>query len=269
MTSFVAWVAVDNRAPSSVYFASDSRLSTDTWQWDFGRKLFASQTYPDILGYVGDAFFPSQILGQIIDLIDLGVLFNSKDDVEQKLDKIKFFLYQVAGKYPFLSGVCIYYCSRFDKGGTPSLRSTFRMYRLWWRDNQWQSERIGIPTRKSGAITIDGSGKIEIESAINIWKQSPHKDTSRSIFSAFCDALEKGGDLRSGGAPQLAGIHRKGNGKYFGIVNHKKRFFLGLPVHNLESPNKLNWFNDIFEVTDGATKKRQPDAQKHLDLSSG
>jgi hypothetical protein len=267
MTSFVAWIAVDNRAPSSVYFASESRLSADKLHWDFGRKLFASHVSPDIFGYVGDALFPSQILGQIIDLIDSGVLFTASDDIERKLDKMKFFLNQVAGKYPFLDKVCIYYCSRLDREGRSSLHSTFRMYRLWWADNKWQSERIGMPT-KSGAIIADGSGRAEIKSAIDIWQQSPHKETSRSFFSAFCDALEKAEDPYSGGAPQLVGIHRKGNAKYFGGVHKNKRFFLGLPVSDPESPNNINWFNDIFEIADGETKKRRPDAQKHHDLPS-
>jgi hypothetical protein len=265
MTSFIAWVAVDERAPSAVYFASESRLSTDTWHWDFGRKLFASQTYPDIFGYVGDVLFPSQILGQVIDLIDAGLLFTPEDNVDQKLDKIKFFLYQVAGGYTNLAGVYIYYCSRLDKGGKSSLRSTFRIYRLYSRNNQWLSERIGMPM-KSGPIVIDGSGKEQIVNAIKEWGQSPHKDTSRSMFSAFCDAIEFAKDARSGGAPQLVGVHRKGPAKYFGIVHKNRRYFLGLPVANPENPNRINWFNDIFEITDGKTKKRQIGVQRHQDV---
>jgi hypothetical protein len=266
MTSFVAWLAVDDRAPSSVYFASESRLSLNTWHWDFGRKLFASQAYPDIFAYVGDVLFPSQIIGQIIDLIDAGILFVPKDGIEEKLDKIKYFLYQVAGKYTNLGEVKIYYCSRLDQGGQSSLRSTFRMYRIWWRNNDWHSERIGMPS-KSGVIIMDGSGKMEIQKAIEVWENSLHKDTSRSIFSAFCDALEKAVDPFSGGAPQLVGIHRKGNSKYFGVVHKNKRFFLGLPVSDPEIPNNINWFNDIFEIADGKTKKRQSGAQKHHDIN--
>lgn len=267
MTSFIAWVAVDERAPSAVYFASDSRLSTNTWHWDYGRKLFASQTYPDIFGYVGDVLFPSQILSQIIDLIDSGVLFSPKDDVDEKLKKIKFFLYQVASEYPNLGDVYIYYCSRFDKDGKSSMQSSFRMYRLCYRNNQWLSERIGMPM-KSGSIVIDGSGKEYVKDAIKEWEQSPHKDTSRSMFSAFCDALERAKDSRSGGAAQLVGIHRKGNAKYFGVVHKNKRYFLGLPVSNPENPNNINWFNDIFEIASGKTKKRQAGVQKHKDIPS-
>ena len=88
------------------------------------------------------------------------------------------------------------------------------------------------------------------------------------MFSAFCDAIELAKDSRSGGAPQLVGIHRKGNAKYFGVVNKNKRYFLGLPVSNPENPNNINWFNDIFEIANGKTKKRQAGVQKHKDIPS-
>lgn len=265
MTSFIAWVGTDSRAPSSVYFASESRLSTSSWHWDFGRKLFASQAYPDIFGYVGDVLFPSQILGQLVDLIDSNILFTEKDDMEQKLDKIKFFLHQVTSGYPYLKGVYIYYCSRIDIEGKSSLHSTFHMNRLSWISERWHSEKIELPS-KSGAIVMDGSGKTIIQNAIGIWENSLHKDTSRSIFSAFCDAVDEAKDSYSGGAPQLVGIHRKGNAKYFGVVYKGKRYFLGLPVASPNTPNNINWFNEIFEIADGDSKKRRIGAQKHKDI---
>ena len=75
MTSFVAWVGVDARGPASIYLASDSRISwvdpDKTFEtWDYGRKLFASKKYPEIFGYFGDTLFPSQMLGQVLDLIE-------------------------------------------------------------------------------------------------------------------------------------------------------------------------------------------------------
>lgn len=268
MTSFIAWVGVDSHAPSSVYFASDSRLSTDSMQWDFGRKLFASKISPDIFGYVGDVLFPSQILSQLVDIIDSGILFLENDSVEKKLDKIRSFLKQVTKGYPnvYLEDINIYYCSRVDVGGQPSIRSTFNIYRLSWSSAQWFFEPIQLPN-KSGAIVIDGTGQFVVKNSIEIWENSKHKDTSRSIFSAFCDALETGGDPDSGGAPQLVGIYRKWNAKYFGIVTKGNRYFLGLPVVISATPNNIHWFNDIFEITDGETKERRIDAQKHQDIA--
>ena len=77
MTSLAAWVGVDGRGTSSLYFVSDSRL---TWapaglEWSLGRKLFASKTTTDIFGYCGDVLFPSLVLGQLESLLNASVLF--------------------------------------------------------------------------------------------------------------------------------------------------------------------------------------------------
>jgi hypothetical protein len=72
MTSLVSWIGVDSLAPASIYLASDSRISWgNRLTWDYSRKLFASRNHPEILGYFGDVLFPSQVLGQLIDLVSL------------------------------------------------------------------------------------------------------------------------------------------------------------------------------------------------------
>lgn len=66
MTSLVVWTGVDSRAPASIYLASDSRLSWDNGDtWDFGRKVFASHRYPDILGYYGEVFLLHKSSGRL------------------------------------------------------------------------------------------------------------------------------------------------------------------------------------------------------------
>ncbi len=277
MTSFVAWAGIDNRAVASIYFASDSRLTgplkydsvtgktLDIWHWDYGRKLFASRCYPDIFGYVGDVLFPSQILGQMVDLIDSGTLFEADDSPENKLEKMIGFFDQASQGYPYMQGVKIIYCSRLDFERHASLRSTFRIFSLTRGDLEWNVKPWGIPG-KSGEILIDGSGKNDIEAALRKWRQSEHKETSRSIFSAFCDGLESTIDPNSGGAPQLVGVHRKGTGKYFGIIYKEQSYFLGLPFKRPQNSDRIEWFNDLFEIASGKTKKRQPTAQKHKDI---
>lgn len=277
MTSFVAWVGIDERAIASVYFASDSRLTgplkydsatgkiLDAWHWDYGRKLYATRCYPDIWGYVGDVLFPSQILGQMVDLIDSGTLFESGDNPERKLKKMIGFFDLASQGYPYMQDVKIIYCSRLDFDYNPSIRSKFRVFILTKRSTDWDVKRLGIPN-KSREILIEGSGKVDIEAALVRWGESQHKGTSRSIFSAFCDGLEKTTDPNSGGAPQLVGVHRKGVGKYFGIVYQQQNYFLGLPFKRPQNSDRIEWFNDLFEVTSGKTKKRLFTAKKHDDI---
>ena len=76
MTMLVSWIGIDTHGPTSAYIAADSRISWNmTNKFDFGKKVFASKKYPEILGYAGDVLFPSIVLEQIIELIDADVLF--------------------------------------------------------------------------------------------------------------------------------------------------------------------------------------------------
>ncbi|MEL7658292.1 MAG: hypothetical protein AAGU75_20550, partial [Bacillota bacterium] len=276
-TSFITWVGIDERAVSSVYFASDSRLSLsykdpntgktiNNWLWDHGRKLFACQNFPDIFGYVGDVLFPSQILSELVDLIDTGVIFGTEDHPDKRMEKIISFLEEAAIGYPFMDNVRIYYCSRVDINNRSSNRSWFRLFRLTFQNDKWNPDPIGISKEKSGELIIDGSGRSNIQASLQKWKKSPQGNTSRSIFSAFCDGLETTTDPLSGGPPQLVGIHRKGMGQYFGVVYQKKSFFLGLPIKNAIKPEKIQWFDDLFQVADGKTKRRMVGAQVHEDI---
>ena len=80
MTTLLSWVGIDTHGAASVYIASDSRISCGcSQQWDVGRKVFASKTSPKIFGYCGDVSFPIQILGQLVELIDTGCLFEKND----------------------------------------------------------------------------------------------------------------------------------------------------------------------------------------------
>ena len=59
MTTLISWVGADQRGPASIRLAADSRISwslsgSEQKKWDFGKKLFASHSGPEIVGYCGD-----------------------------------------------------------------------------------------------------------------------------------------------------------------------------------------------------------------------
>ncbi|MEK7723449.1 MAG: hypothetical protein AAB336_03805, partial [Acidobacteriota bacterium] len=112
MTSLISWVGTDERGNASLYLASDSRISNNQEKWDFGRKLFTSQKYPEIFGYCGDVLFPTQILGQIIQLIDNDILFEPKDSHLLKTEKIFERLNSGLETYPYQLGFEILYGTR-------------------------------------------------------------------------------------------------------------------------------------------------------------
>src|SRR5688572_16192088 len=101
MTSLIAWIGVDSHGLASAYFASDSRITwTGQEPWDYGRKLFACQKYPHILGYCGDVLFPTQTLSQVADMIDSGLLLTESDDIDTSSERIVTSISQGLAAYP-------------------------------------------------------------------------------------------------------------------------------------------------------------------------
>jgi hypothetical protein len=73
MTLVVSWIGIDSRKISSLYIASDSRISWGNQaKFDSGQKVFGCKNHPIIIGYCGDVLFPSIVINQLIDLADQG-----------------------------------------------------------------------------------------------------------------------------------------------------------------------------------------------------
>lgn len=263
MTSLVAWLGVDTHGPSSMYLASDSRIS---WginsKWDYGRKVFASQKYPILISYVGDVLFPSQILGQITDLIDSdlirvdGVAPNIQMERVTQIIQGSFDAYPEAAKRDFE----VVYCVRENEG----MASVFHLFTFGWKSlTGWYHGQPDIPS-KSGIICLKGSGEKPVQKWYERWNHiKSEKETSRVVFSAFCDALQSSEDKYSGGAPQLVGLYRKGAGQNIGTIYKDVRYLYGLPASELMSLKAIEWRNSIFERCDGQTMAKLEKAQKH------
>jgi len=262
MTSMVAWIGVDSHGPASVYLASDSRISwSATSTWDYGRKLFASRRCPDILGYVGDVLFPSQVLGQIVEHTDAALLFYPDTPSVEKFKKICEVIRECFERYPRQNKKA--FTVVFATRESSRLSSRFRVASLRCDPAKaWQTQWHDLPER-SGLIRSLGSGRESVEKWYHRWLNTAHKRTSRSVFSAFCDSLHSGEDRRSGGPPQLVGIYRIGPARTFGTIYHGQRFLFGLPAKDLADPETIEWRNSLFERCDPQSLERLDDAQKH------
>lgn len=263
VTSFIAWVGVDQRAPSSLYLASDSRIS---WEarvgWNLGRKLFASGNSPDVFGYVGDVLFPSLVLGQIIATIDAGALFppatdgHTRCEYVERVLKDSFMEWPNKERRPFT----VIYGTRKNDG----MKSEFELYAISWMvSKEWVTTKYPVPSISSHLL-IQGSGNVAIERWQARWQASSQGNTSRAVFSGFCDALQSGEDPRTGGPPQLVALYRRGPGINVGVVSNAIGYILGRPVNPevaAAQPN-LKWTNSLFEICD-FHGRRLTDAQKH------
>jgi len=137
MTSLVLWAAIDSHGPTSLYMASDSRISwPDGDGWNSARKVFASRTAGELFGYCGDVVFPSLFLAQIVDLIDAGLIGNTqapivRSDQVFNLARAALFSYPEKQRQPFT----IIHCVRTGENMT----ARFFAFNYCWTGTQWRN----------------------------------------------------------------------------------------------------------------------------------
>lgn len=263
MTILVAWVAWDSRAPSSIYLASDSRISWGTMTtFDYGRKVFGCSSSPELFGYCGDVLFPSIILSQLTELIDLNLIFIGNETAEEKFKIIYDFIKDSFEKYPKKEGWSsaeIVYCTR----------NTSNDFFIWKMNFDLSDFRVNSCHEKrvvgNDSPLICGSGAREFTENFAKYKKGDIAKTSRAVFQCLFHTLLNISDPYCGGAPQLVGLYRIGNARKYGIIKDGERFFMGKQLFNVATNlDHIEWRNDSFEVCDGLTacvksgSQRQP-----------
>lgn len=243
MTSLIAWVAVDQRGPSAFYFASDSRLSNQTTNWDSGRKLFACVNSSDAFGYCGSVLFPSQVLGQLVLQIDAGALFPDTSTPEQRFEIVTDRIESAVVGFPENSGFSIAYATRDGEG----FRSTFFVAVLTWsQTNGITTQKYAIPTQ-SELLFAYGSGAPVVRDFTFNWTYHETRRTSRGVFSSFCDAISSGRDRYTGGPPQLVAIYLRGPAKSLGVIHEGNCYINGMRA-TITTATNVDCRNSLFEV---------------------
>ena len=260
VTTIAAWAGVDTHGVSSVYIASDSRI---TWgaqtRWDQGRKTFASEKFPYIFGYWGDVLFPAMVIPQVVESIDRGLI---RLNPNRSFGAVGSAIRRLwLGYPPGQRRDCgILMAHRLGSGMKSNF--TFASFTYEAKTDLWKRRSIAMPTQ-SAELRIAGSGARSVQSTKKLWDASRHGGTSRAVFSAICESILSGSDPLSGGGPQLVGLRRIGNGHTFGVAVEGQRYFAGTRVRRDDVSEEVEWFNDLFERVDGTTMRRLPDAQRH------
>lgn len=265
MTTILSWISIDARGPSGIYIVADSRI---TWgsassRWDSGRKVFACRS-ADIFGYCGEVLYPTLVLGQLGDLVDRGLLWDPSVDANERHTKffdylkISFGRRHNAPEYDFT----IVHCARDGQGLKGSFHIWKVSYRAKFRD--WIDEPVDFGNPNKSMVLLQlGSGRKALDREITTWAAGSQGGTSRSIFSAFCDSLEKGQDPLSGGIPQIVSLDRRNGGQVIGFVAEGTRYLYGLPIQALPELDSIMWVDALFQRMSPETLTLLPQAQRH------
>lgn len=279
MTTLISWLSVDQRGPSAIYIASDSRITWGSGQrrWDSGRKVFAAKT-TDIFGYCGDVLFPSLVLGQLVDLIDKNLLWeiDSNSAVRHAAIlsylKISFSRRHDTPNHDF----SILHCVRNGE----KLGCSFELWQIDYKssEDKWIDRSIDVSPKEntSRLLVALGSGAKAFEAEAYSWTNSSQGQVSRAYFSAFCDALKVGADELSGGMPQLVSLDRQNGGKVLGYVSEGVRYIYGLPISYLHAFKGIEWVDERFQrlspetldLLSGAQRQAKPTTSRASGFAS-
>lgn len=265
MTTIAAHLSVDSRGPCAIYIASDSRI---TWgeasrRWDAGQKAFASNTSPDIFGYCGSAFFPTQIINQVTRQVDAGILFDQMSCAEERhgrwVSTIKRSLAISANAE--VPDFKLFHGARSGSG----MACSFRLWLVSFQsDGQvWKDVEIDLKADQSHFASVSGSGRDSLQKQLAITENQEEAGTSRHAFRALFQSIKAGNDSLSGGAPQIVGIYRIRPARNFGMIWEGDRYYCGCKLVAGSNYECIEWFNERFERADGKTKKRLKGAKQH------
>lgn len=265
MTTLIAWWSRDQERFAALHVATDSRISwgSSSRRWDAGRKVFASTTTPDICAYCGDVVFPALVLSQLTSAADQGALFSAEATAAERHEIIVDGLktsFQRRHDAPDESFTVVH-ASRKGEGADamPLLwRTTFNKDGKTWTDGP-----VEIDEAAPGVVMIAGSGSSALKAEALRWKESYIGGTSRSIYSAFCEAISSGSDPLSGGAPQMASLYPKGGGQTVGTFHQGQSYLHGLPLAEAANPAGFEWFDDLFQRVDPQTGAVRDGAARH------
>lgn len=284
MTSLVCWFAVDSRAITSIYVASDSRITASTGEVlsDAACKVFACRERPDIIGYCGNADRPPAVLARLASQLDgLSVSKSAWDRAHWITRELEHAL-PLCFDHPY-SETKLVYASRDGEGFACA---EFRVFEISVVEGHWYLRTLEFsPAREQGdeehrsrdIAFAEGSGAASVRRWRDMWAQFhswdiEHREhggttrvrTSRGVFSALCTALAFGDDSRSGGAPQLAVIHQEGVAMPLGVIWKGSRFYKGTERSEAEAVAlNTRWHDKLFQLCSPTTMAVLEDAACH------
>jgi hypothetical protein len=213
------------------------------------------------MGYCGDVMFTSQVLAQVVSVIDANALASGPLDGVELINAAAECIQAAFASYPEgeRRGLEVLMGARQLEG----VRSKFLLHHVVW-NGRWTTKAQDFPAA-SAPVIIRGSGYSRVTESLRTWRQTNVGGTSRAVFSAFCDSLREDPHYETGGPPQLVGIIRKPRSAGFaaGVVYCGEPYFQGLNAQTFKGRNQTLWFNELFERVDPQSLARIPGSAVH------
>ena len=270
MTLMIAWAGLDckpkKKAIASIYFAADSRYTWSTGKInDFGQKVFGCISSPEIFALCGDVRFPKMIIQKSIRLIDENHIFGETETADGKAQKIGNLIRENLADYDkelIVQDFHVFFGTR-AKGNFHAFRYDYSKTK-----NQLCMSEVPLPTEHSDIVLCEGTGKEDFRKHWQYYneKNINHR-TSRAVYQCMYETLSMTEEKTVGRIPQLSGLYREGNCRFFGIVNNGKRYYFGtdgikeISDKEIGGLPQVEWRNHCFEITDPHTMKLREGAQ--------
>jgi hypothetical protein len=202
--------------------------------------------------------FGTQVLGQIVDLVDNGLLFNPQARVDRRHSAALAAIeasHRRRHNAPEQDFEIVHIGRQGSRSDTEFHGWTTRFHAA---TGQWQDEVMIIEAGKPLAF---GSGAARFRERLAMRPAADGDGAASTMFSTFCECLARGADPLSGGSPQLAGLHRIDGARHIGVVWEGRKFLHGLPVDAIHS-GSLDWRDDKFEAIHGSSLKEKKLVQR-------
>lgn len=264
MTTLICWVGRDQRKVTSIYFASDSRISWGSQsRWESGRKLFFCRKSADLFGYCGEVLFPTQILPTVAELLDLGVLHTGSNSAADRHHAMVEYIRKSHsdGKNIPRHDVTILHASRDGENMACAFSLWCTQYDA--KAKKWIDQTVDLDVDTSQLVAAEGSGANALERSMREVQLLPQARTSRSYFWGLCDALKSGADPFSGGSPQMAMMYSSGPPSFSGVIFDGERYIWGRRVDADAPVSHLEWRDELFHRTDPITLMPLKGARRH------
>jgi hypothetical protein len=258
MTTVVRWGGSDQRRQSSIYLASDSKLTYPT-KHELGRKTFACKNAPYIFGFCGQAALPFTAIPKLV--LELDRMYGGSMEITESiiLAFVKNEINPAKRRYSNIGDCHIMVCGRNGENMSASFFSYVITYTL-------NRDCVGIERpdylKKNNFYQAWGSGEGTSNSYNTAWEVNTDSGGfSRAIFSGFYDSICSCLDLYTLPPPQLVGIWATGAPIDFCLIWNSRIYQGGTRVPSTSIPRTC--MDRLFQIIDPLTMDVAVNEQRH------